>query len=1010
MVDFPASLVMEDNFQTCDSPSGSSTSEPHDETHNTTQPLSFMDQSFFHKLSQLTSDNPLFFMQPQSNNNTISPVTTTISTSPNTVFTSAFVDPLSPNNNNNKNEPTSSSSNFWPDFNHAIPDLAKNYTNHITGYSFNSRSPQMDTHQNKPLPGMQIRVLGVPQTGAKSRVETQIKLCIQLVTDDGDKAQQWSHLKLPEHMVAKEKLKRQILLSTAPNGSKVASIAGLDNSTVHPEKMLYLSARVICASDPSRKVVTCLGCIQRERKRSQRRKENKKVDSEEQQKLDDEKSIANEEQKILLFNCSEVVDFSSGDTILPTRITCYCRHHNERVGFCIYFEINDHTGKQVATGISPPIMITDDHKSNKLKSGRKRPRTDMDSSSSHFTTSSFDSRHIGSTSSTPSVLPRQFHNHYQIQPRPSPELTKINEVSSFLSPEVLGTPPERPLLQRLIPNEGPTYGGIEVTLLGSGFRSGLTCMFGDVAASSTHYWSPNTLVCILPPAADVGTVVVSFKEYPLVMDSQDVMLFTYYNENDRALMELALQVVGLKMTGKVENAREIAMRIVQGGANNNDSQTQNNTTTHGNQPQQTNLERHIMQVLEVMTTFRDVDPADVSITSAQGHTMLHFAAMLGFAQLSEMLIRLGCNTNITDKNGYTALHYAAWHNHQNVTAVLLEKGSADPEISNRWNKKPLQLTDDPTIRYMLWNHTPADDDYYSSDSEYGYDSSDMLSADIDTSFDEDDEEASVWLSDADVAEDEAKNVNWEQYSYLSDSDDSLDEQHEQPYLVTASYGDGLRNRKRRITQQPFIQYLKEIETASHSPEEIMDAEPLHDVDPPTDYEDEKIVPKEMSWMQRTLSHFQPAAPNDLLQNIKNNIPAKPTDLNLKNIADHILQFPSRPASMMSGLFSNNKTHQQEEPEQTLAWYMALAYAMGAGSLVTEDDKEDNHSVASSTTNQEEYAVAVSKRRDRRLYSFWVPMLCLMIIWLIFQFVSSHPGLMDTIIGIAGFRRQYLTIH
>lgn len=129
MVDFPASLVMEDNFQTCDSPSGSSTSEPHDETHNTTQPLSFMDQSFFHKLSQLTSDNPLFFMQPQSNNNTISPVTTTISTSPNTVFTSAFVDPLSPNNNNNKNEPTSSSSNFWPDFNHV--NYSKTIFHHI---------------------------------------------------------------------------------------------------------------------------------------------------------------------------------------------------------------------------------------------------------------------------------------------------------------------------------------------------------------------------------------------------------------------------------------------------------------------------------------------------------------------------------------------------------------------------------------------------------------------------------------------------------------------------------------------------------------------------------------------------------------------------------------------------------------------------------------------------------------------------------------------------------------
>lgn len=98
---------------------------------------------------------------------------------------------------------------------------------------------------------MQIRVLGVPQTGAKSRVETQIKLCIQLVTGDGDKAQRWSHLKLPEQMVAKEKLKRMI-------SSK------MENTTLLPENMLYLSSRVICASDPTRRVTTCSGCVQRE--------------------------------------------------------------------------------------------------------------------------------------------------------------------------------------------------------------------------------------------------------------------------------------------------------------------------------------------------------------------------------------------------------------------------------------------------------------------------------------------------------------------------------------------------------------------------------------------------------------------------------------------------------------------------------------------------------------------------------------------------------------------------
>ncbi|CAO3638033.1 unnamed protein product [Mucor fragilis] len=125
---------------------------------------------------------------------------------------------------------------------------------------------------------LQIRVLGVPQTGAKSRVETQIKLCIQLVTDGGDKAQWWSHLKLPENMVTKDKLKKS-------NNNSNVNENGLP---ANPEKALYLQARVLCASDPSKKVVTCLGCIQRERKRSQRRKENKQQQQQQQQQNSDE--------------------------------------------------------------------------------------------------------------------------------------------------------------------------------------------------------------------------------------------------------------------------------------------------------------------------------------------------------------------------------------------------------------------------------------------------------------------------------------------------------------------------------------------------------------------------------------------------------------------------------------------------------------------------------------------------------------------------------------------------
>lgn len=286
--------------------------------------------------------------------------------------------------------------------------------------------------------------------------------------------------------------------------------------------------------------------------------------------------MTSDEERILLFNCSEVVDFSAGDTILPTRITCYCRHHNERLGFCIYFEMVDHNGNKVAEGISPPIMITDDHKSSKVKSGLKRRRTT-------------ENDILAPTQSTPTdsitalnwIKSFQFGNpvktENQFQPQPlTPSVTNDesmkfkNMLSSaqsmlFAQPP---PPPPPPTMKRLIPNEAPASGGIEVTILGTDFKPGMTVMFGDVPATNIQYWSSNTLVCILPPTTNPGTVVVSFKEAPPTTNKNDVMLFTYLVETDRALMELALQVVGMKTTGIVEDARKIAMRIVQGNGPN----------------------------------------------------------------------------------------------------------------------------------------------------------------------------------------------------------------------------------------------------------------------------------------------------------------------------------------------------------------------------------------------------------------------------------------------------------
>ncbi|KAI7904366.1 uncharacterized protein BX663DRAFT_504824 [Cokeromyces recurvatus] len=204
-----------------------------------------------------------------------------------------------------------------------------------------------------------------------------------------------------------------------------------------------------------------------------------------------------------------------------------------------------------------------------------------------------------------------------------------------------------PQLERLVPSQGPTYGGIEVTLLGSGFYQGLTCLFGDHVATTT-FWNENTLVCILPPATHTGPVVVSFKEHPLlVLGGQDVAIFTYYNATNQALLELALQVVGLKMSGTLQDAKQVAMNIVQGGNHN----TRDPYSKSSPQEIVMNL------LLSSHTSFNLLQ------TNSSGQTLLHLAVLLENKPLVQILLDLVKEErhkllNAKDKNQMTALHFA----------------------------------------------------------------------------------------------------------------------------------------------------------------------------------------------------------------------------------------------------------------------------------------------------------------------------------------------------------------
>lgn len=264
-----------------------------------------------------------------------------------------------------------------------------------------------------------------------------------------------------------------------------------------------------------------------------------------------------------------------------------------------------------------------------------------------------------------------------------------------------------PKLHRLIPSEGPIYGGAEVTVLGANFYEGLTCMFGENPAMPTHCWSANTLLCILPPAANAGPVVVSFKEHPLMLEGQDVVLFTYFDESDRALMELALQVVGLKTMGRVEDARQIAMRIVQGDHGNSNNKNNNTTTTSNNNTNQHDAlalqtprvgYRQMLttkaamavyenaralciggrleeQVIAALISAMDYYNGELSLTNGNQHSLLHLATICGYDRLVRVLVKLGCDVDQPDHNGFTALHFASWTGKVDIVQALIYKAN-----------------------------------------------------------------------------------------------------------------------------------------------------------------------------------------------------------------------------------------------------------------------------------------------------------------------------------------------
>lgn len=199
--------------------------------------------------------------------------------------------------------------------------------------------------------GCQLLILGLPDEGARSRVETQVKIGLALlhpryvpaassvmprprainfkddkgaITPEADqyfeRVGSWKYLSLPAVSSVKRHAKKHA------------------RTDVPPEQTLFADIKVVSASHPNREIFICNNCQQREFKRVQRKthNRNKPVQEIEEASREEESHLSDDElakRKIVLFNCGQYLDFVGGEAVIPTRITCYCRHHKEKYGF-----------------------------------------------------------------------------------------------------------------------------------------------------------------------------------------------------------------------------------------------------------------------------------------------------------------------------------------------------------------------------------------------------------------------------------------------------------------------------------------------------------------------------------------------------------------------------------------------------------------------------------------------------------------------------------------------------
>ncbi|CAK7232412.1 SPT3 Dosage dependent suppressor of Ty-induced promoter mutations-like protein [Sporothrix eucalyptigena] len=263
------------------------------------------------------------------------------------------------------------------------------------------------------------------------------------------------------------------------------------------------------------------------------------------------------------------------------------------------------------------------------------------------------------------------------------------------------SPTSQPVVHKIIPAEGPKSGGIEVTILGSSFYQGLDVMFGDQRATTTTFWGESSLVCLVPPSSIAGHVPVTLRQsnqrgttQPFAANQQRIT-FKYLDDDEQQLLRAALTVLSRKMTGKIEDAQDVARRIIgsetsnwgtSGGGTSGGSSAGSTRGVAGNPTNLStiagspNFETHLLKVLELIDLDDSSNQTRLNMQRrTTGHSMLHLACVLGMHRFVAGLLARGANPDVRDNGGYTPLHLAALNNQPEIVRRLIHVG-ADPTM------------------------------------------------------------------------------------------------------------------------------------------------------------------------------------------------------------------------------------------------------------------------------------------------------------------------------------------